>query len=191
MINKLIYLAFLFLFIMIGCNSPNESYLEVEQYYPMRIGNEWEYTTNGSNVIEKIIDTLTIHGKLFFGFTNGTGETKYWMRESNGKLYYLNLNDSTEFILFDFANSKGTSWELPSGYECGFGIGITLISKTDTIVTSTERYFNCYHFRHQKVCMDAGMYDTWIVKGIGKVKYTFETYFGNQVYVLKNYNIIE
>jgi hypothetical protein len=188
--NKLIYLILIFPFFMIGCNSSTESNLEVEQYYPMEIGNQWEYTSTGNRTVEKIIDTLTIHNKLFFGFTSGSEEPDYLLNESGGKIYYLNFNDSTEFLLFDFTCPIGNSWEIPSGYECSFGTGISLISKTETIETPMGTFNNCYHFRHQTVCRDAGMYDTWFVKGIGKVKYNFESFFGMQEYVIVNNNFI-
>ncbi len=187
--NKLIYLILTFLYIVTGCNSPAESHIEIEQYYPMRIGNQWEYI-NSSGTVEKITDTLRVHGKLFYGFSKRSEEPEYWMRETNGKIYYLNLHDSTEFLLFDFTTPTGSSWELPSGYECSFGIGLTLVGKTDTIVTAIGTFYNCHHFRHQTICRDAGMVDTWLVKGIGKVKYTFETFFGIEEYVINSYDIL-
>ncbi len=186
--NKLIYIILLFVYVFTCCSSPNDSNIESEDFYPMGIGNQWEYMTVSTSRMEEIFDTLRIRGKLFYGFTNGSKESEYWMRESNNKIYYLNLTDSTEFLLYDFTTVIGDSWELPSGYECSFGRGVILISKTDTVVTPNERYYNCYHFIYQKVCMDAGMEDVWFVKGVGKVKYRFETFFGSREYVIKNYN---
>ena len=156
----------------------------------MQIGNYWEYTTANASSKEEIFDTLRINGKLFYGFTNGSKESEYWMRETGNKIYYLNLIDSTEFLLYDFTASILDSWELPSGYECSFGRGVTLISKTDTIDAPNERYYNCYHFIYKKVCRDAGLEDAWFVKGVGKVRYRFETFFGTQEYVINNHNIL-
>ena len=186
--NKLIYLIHLFLYVLTGCNSPIDSNMEVERFYPMKIGNHWEYINANTSRTEEIFDTLRIDGKLFYGFTSGSKDSEYWMRETNNKVYYLNLTNRTEFLLYDFGASIGDSWELPPGYECSFGRGVTLISKTDKIDTPNGKYFNCYHFIYKKVCMDAGMEDVWFVKGIGKVKYRFETFFGYQEYVLNNYN---
>jgi hypothetical protein len=188
--NKLIHLIPIFLYFIIGCNSPNESPSEVQQYCPMGIGSYWEYSKDGASMVEKIIDTLTINKKLFFGFTRGSEVPDYWLSESNGKIYYLNLKDSVEFLLFDFTSSIGNSWDLPSGYECSFGRGITFIGNTDTIVTSIGTFYDCYHFKHQKACNDAGIYDSWYVKGIGKVKYNVDNFSGNQKYVINNYKIV-
>ena len=69
MINKSIYYILAFLYIATGCNSPTGSDTEVGKFYPMEIGNQWEYNTNSSSQIEKVIDTLRIQEKLYYGFT--------------------------------------------------------------------------------------------------------------------------
>ena len=188
--DKLIFMILLFLCIVSGCNSPNDSNIDTEEFYPMKIGNHWEYMAVNTSRMEEIFDTLRIDGKLFYGFTNESKQSEYWMRETNNMIYYLNLTDSTEFLLYDFTASIGDSWELPSGYECSYGRGVTLISKTDTIDAPNGRYYNCYHFIYKKVCRDAGMEDAWFVRGVGKVKYRFETFHGTQEYVIKNYNFL-
>ena len=186
--DKLIYIILLSLCIVTGCEFPNDNNMEHEEFYPMEIGNQWEYMTVNTSRMEEIFDTLRVRGELFYGFTDGSKESEYWMRETNNKIYYLNITDSTEFLLYDFTASIGDSWELPSGYDCSFGRGVTLISKTDTIYTPNETYYDCYHFIYKTVCRDAGMVDAWFVKGVGKVKYRFETFFGIQEYVIKKCN---
>lgn len=159
-------------------------------YYPMALGNEWRFSATHSPHSEIIVDTIKRNGTLYYGFARFMSEPEYWLREYNNRVYCLNRKDSTEFILFDFTIGIGDSIVLPSGYECTFGKTITLVSKSDTITTQAGTFSNCYHFEHKINCMDAGIIDTWFVKGIGKVRYKAIYLAGLIDFVLNNYTII-
>jgi len=183
-LNKLFWLC-----LFISSSYLYSSPLADSSYFPMSIGNEWGYYSNYDPHSEIIVDTLRKNGVLYYGFTRSMTEPEYWLREYGDKVYYFNLVESTEFILFDFTINIGDSIELPSGYECSFGRKIFLVSKSDTIITPAGTFYNCYHFEHRINCMDAGILDTWFSKGIGKVKYIADYYVGIQDFVLNNYLI--
>lgn len=156
-------------------------------YYPLRIGNQWEYYNEYFPITEIVIDTTTIKGLLYYGLTSWSDQVEFWLREDNNKVYMFNMSDSTEYILFDFSADTGKSWELPPGYECSFGTEITLKSKDDSIITTTTTFTDCYHFKHKPACYDAGIIDTWFAKGAGKVRWREITFAGMLEYNLKSF----
>jgi hypothetical protein len=181
---------YFFLFIYFFSFTSYEYAMADSSYYPLRIGNEWNYSVSASSLTEKLSDSLTIKGKLYFGLVRYMTEPEYWLREYNNHYYCLNVKDSTEFQLFDFTADTGASWDLPSGYDCSFGNKITLISKNDTISTPAGTFYNCFNFQHTTDCSDGGIYNTWFVKEIGKIKYREESKSGMKEYYLSNYKVI-
>lgn len=167
--------------ILYSQNSSNSS------YYPLRMGNQWEYDNEYFPLTEKIIDTTTFKGLFYYGLTSWSDQVEFWLREDSNKVHLFNMSDSTDFILFDFSADTGKSWELPPGYECSFGTEITLKSKDDSIITSTTTFTNCYFFKHKPACFDAGIEDTWFAKGAGKVRWREITIAGMIEYNLKNF----
>lgn len=184
-LNKLFWLC-----LFISSSYLYSSTLADSSYFPMSIGNEWEFYSDFDPHSEIIVDTLRKNGVLYYGFTRSVTEPEYWLREYGNRVYYFNLADSTEFMLFDFTINIGDSIELPSGYECSFGRKIFLVSKSDTIITPAGTFYNCYHFEHRINCMDAGIHDTWFAKGIGKVKYVAEYFVGIKDFLLNTYSIL-
>lgn len=180
----LFFILFLFSLpgsILYSQNSNNSS------YYPLRMGNQWEYDNEYFPLTEKIIDTTTIKGLFYYGLTSWSDQVEVWLREDSHKVYLLNMSDSTDFILFDFSADTGKSWELPPGYECSFGAEITLKSKDDSIITSTTTFTDCYYFKHKPECFDAGIEDTWFAKGVGKVRWREINIAGMLEYNLKSF----
>jgi len=159
-------------------------------YFPIAINNEWKFSSQLFPSAEKYTDTLRIHNKLYFGLSVQEFEPNYYFRESGDQVFILSLTDSTENLLYDFNADVGESWELNGDYNCSYGFDVTLISKNDTVSTPLGDFYNCIHFRHSQVCMDAGIIDTWFVKGIGKVRYTEVYFVGMGDFVLEDYNIV-
>ncbi|MFA6977977.1 MAG: T9SS type A sorting domain-containing protein [Ignavibacteriaceae bacterium] len=157
-------------------------------YFPMALGNKWNYTSTQYPDSVMIVDTLSKNGFLYFGLA-GTSQA-YWFREKDNRVYFLNPTESNDILLFDFTLDVGDSIELPTGYECSFGRRLFLVSKTDTIVTPAGTFYNCYHFKHKYNCFDAGIHDTWFAKNIGKVKQIENSYAGINIFVLNSYSII-
>ena len=183
---KITFVLYLFFFPILLYSFP----IADSSYFPMALGNKWEYSSAYSPDSIMIVDTLQKNGFLYFLFARSISEPEYWLREINNQVYYFKQSDSTEFLLFDFTIDVGDSIELPWGFECSFGRKIFLVSKKDTIVTPAGTFYNCYHFKHLPFCFDAGTHDTWFSKGIGKVKYIENSYAGINNFVLNSYSII-
>ena len=179
-----------FLFLFLSSSNLYSLNLSDSSYYPMTLGNEWEFYSDFDPHSEKIVDTLKINNKLYYGFALFATTPEYWLREHNNQVYYLNTSDSTEFLLFDFTLDIGDSIEFPLVYDCSFGRKIFLVRKSDTIIPPADTFYNCYHFEHQIPCFDAGILDTWFSRGIGKVKYVAVYWAGIKEFLLNNYSII-
>jgi hypothetical protein len=159
-------------------------------YYPLEIGNQWNYSNQFFSKTEKIVDTTRINGLLYYGLASWDDHVEYWFREDSNRVYLLNTSDSNDFVLFNFNADTGKNWQLPPGYECSFGTKITLVSKEDSIITPAGTFLNCYHFKHHPYCCDAGIYDTWFAKGTGKVRYLEDNYAGMLENNLNSYSVI-
>jgi len=183
-----IYLLLLFL---APSSIINTQSISDSSYYPMVMGKKWEFSADFSPHSESIVDTVRMSGALYYGVARFGTEAEYWLREDNDRVYCFNKSDSTEFMLFDFTIDIGDTIILPpSEFDCMFGRIITLMSKDDTVTTGAGTFYNYYHFRHDFLCMDSGILDTWLAKGIGKVKFIEIFIYGAVVYKLKNYSIV-
>jgi len=162
---------------------------DLSSYYPLRLGAEWSYSNESMPHTEKIVDTTRVNGVLYCGLAVWSEQAECWLREDSNKIYILNDRDSSDYLLFDFNADIGASWELPHYYDCSFGSKITLTGKQDTVSTPSGVYMNCYHFEHLPLCYDAGIYDTWFAKGVGKVRYLADNFAGLMDYYLSEYSI--
>ena len=158
-------------------------------YFPLHIGNEWTFTFQNSLHTEEIVDTIRINGFLYYELSIWSPEPQYWFRESNDSVYLLDRIDSTEILLYNFNADSGESWELTPDYDCSFGSEITLLSKNDTVVTPAGTFTNCYHLLHQQNCSDAGIFESWFGKGIGRIRYVENNIAGMKDYKLVEYKI--
>lgn len=159
-------------------------------YFPIAIDNEWEFSSQLFPVSEKFTNTLRINNKLYYGLSVQNLNPYLFFRKSGSQVFVFNPNDSLEYVLYDFNAKVGESWKLPEYFNCSYGLEIALIGNNDTVDTPLGTFYNCLHFRHSQICMDAGIVDTWFAKGIGKVKY-IEVYFvGMGDFVLEDYNIV-
>jgi Secretion system C-terminal sorting domain len=162
-------------------------------YYPMSLNNEWEFNTH----TEIIIDTIWRNGNLYYGFSHYTSEPDYWMREANNKVYYFDPHDYREFLLYDFTIDIGDSILFPSGFnilglptKCFYGDQIVLVSKNETIITPSDTFSNCYHFKHKAYCFDSGIYDSWFAPDIGKIKYVEDMTGSAWEHLLENHKLV-
>lgn len=158
-------------------------------YFPLSLGNSWEFSSDFGLQTEMILDTATINNNLYYGLSLDSSHTLYWLRESAGQVFCLEPNNIHEFLLFDFNMQPGDSIILPAGFGCSFGVKIHLKGKDDTIITPTDTFYNCYHFKHWPTCFDAGIFDSWFAKGKGKVKYIADNIAGAKTYLLNNYAV--
>jgi hypothetical protein len=161
-------------------------------YFPLYLGSQWAFASEMFAHTENIARTATIHGKLYYGFTFGSDDVAYWYRACNDSIYVVNdvtYNDSTESLLYDFNSNVGDTIRLPSIYACSFGIELALVSKQDTVTTPAGTFTNCFHFRHNPACVDAGTLESWFARGVGCVRYIQDNFAGYQTFDLTSYNI--
>ena len=156
-------------------------------FYPLHIGYQWIY--NNSNV-ETIVDTATFNGNLYYNIESSIIQPDFWIRQNDNAVCFIDTNDNSEHILFDFSAKPGNSWDMPDGYGCTVGDKIQLISDSETITTPTGKFYNCYHFYHISHCMDGGLRHTWFAKGVGIVKYIYDSWFGIRESLLTSYSFV-
>jgi hypothetical protein len=112
-------------------------------------------------------------------------------RISNDSVFVMDtINHKKESPLYYLNANIGDTISIHPGYECDYGPKILLVGKDDTISTLAGTYIHCYHFKHTKVCIDGGMFDSWLAKDIGTVKYIRENYFGVQTWTLDSCTIL-
>ena len=160
---------------------------DTSSYFPLTLNNEWNYNSNLFPQTEKITDTMRINNKLYFGISINNMQPNLFFRQSENKVFVLDIMDSTEATLYDFNADIGDSWELPQEFYCSYGKEITLVSKSDTVETPAGTFYNCYHFSNNTFCADAGISDIWLAKGAGKVRYKEIFFAGEGDFVLNNY----
>jgi len=162
---------------------------DASSYFPLTLNDEWTYNSNIflNPQTEKITDTVRINNKFYYGFSVNDFDPYEFFRQSDNRIFILNTKDSTESMLYDFNAETGESWELPEEFYCSYGKEITLVSKSDTVETPAGTFYNCYHFMHSPYCVDAGITDTWLAEGIGKVRYKAIFLAGEGDFVLTDY----
>ena len=183
-------ITLLFLMITFSINSLIYSQVDHNSYFPIAINNEWDFSSQLFPVSETFTDTLRINNVLYYGLSLEGFDPYLYLRESGSKVFVFNPDDSLEYLLYDFGADVGESWELPGYFNCSYGLGITLIGNKDTVITPLGTFYNCLHFRHSQICMDAGIVDTWFAKGVGKVRYQAVYFVGMGDFKLENYNIV-
>jgi hypothetical protein len=160
---------------------------DASSYFPLALNHGWNYDSNLFPHTEKITDSLRINDTLYFGLSIDDAEPYMFFRQSANKVFVLDITDSTEAMLYDFNAEIGESWELPEEFYCNYGKEVTLVSKCDTVETPAGTFYNCYHFTHSAFCADAGITDTWLAKGTGKVRYKEIFFAGEGNFVLSDY----
>ncbi len=157
-------------------------------YFPLNLGNEWSYTIRENPHTEKIIDTSTINGKLYYGLSTFPDIVDFWLRASNDSVFTA-YGDSTEYLLYHFGGNIGDTIQL-SHFGCSFGNNVILMGKQDTVTTPAGIFTNCIHFKHIAYCMDAGMIESWFAKGVGKIRYSDMSIGGSRIHTLSSYNLV-
>ena len=178
-IQKWLITFTLFLFTSISyCQMISDS-----SYFPLAISNEWNYSaTIKSPYTKSVTDTVRIHGLLYYNLSYE------YFRESGNKIYLLK-RDSTEVLLYNFDAKVGDSWNIQIENSCDYGSMVIMQGKKDTVTTPAGVFTNCIHFKYKKICVDAGLYDSWFVKGIGEVKFKTDNIAGIIEYNLANYKL--
>ena len=162
-----------------------------DSFYPLQIGNLWNYNEQFTNN-EKVADTATFGGSKYYNIKSShIIQPDFWIREKANTIYFLDPEINDEYILFDFNANSGDSWAMPDGFGCTFGDRIILLSDSETVRTPAGTFYNCFHFQHETRCMDGGLRDTWFAKGIGIVKSIQDSWAGYHETLLVSYSFVD
>ena len=177
---------FLTLFLILFINVTNYSQQYYCSYFPMELGKYWTYISQDcpDSLVSSIVDTATIKGKFYYSFAPyGTNSNwpRYWLRPDPQQIFALNLQDTSEYLLFDFQVELNESWEIPADSsswnlpvnQCDFGKTITLFRNSERVVNSNRIFNSCFlfgHFNHP--CQDAGIGNTWFENDFGMVRFS-------------------
>lgn len=155
-------------------------------YFTMELGKTWHYRSINypDTLISSIVDTATIGGRFYYSFAPyGTNPNlqRYWLRPDPYQIFALNMQDTTEYLLFDFTAGLNESWEIPPDSsnwnvpvnQCDWGTKITLFSNSDTVDNVNRIFTNCFLFVHlNHPCQDAGIGNTWFERDFGMVRFS-------------------
>ena len=104
----------LFWVLLVFCNSPLFAELSANSYYPLALDNCWMYENTLYPHTERVMGIQIINEVLYYGLSLWSSDVvDYWIRNEGSITYIFNVDDSTEFILYNFNADIGESWELP------------------------------------------------------------------------------
>ncbi len=156
-------------------------------YFPLQSGISWKYFSNEypDSLVSVVIDTAIIKDRLYYQFAPygpPNSWPRYWLRSETGRIFALNNQDSSEYLLFDFEADAGHSWEIPPDSssvtglpvnQCDWGGLIALQSKSDSVTIPDRKFYNIRRFAHNAhPCFDAGILMTWFAKDFGIIRFS-------------------
>ncbi len=164
-ISAIIILTFLYL--ISGCESPTESFVDALQYYPLEIGNKWYYSydqtdTSVCNYVSEIVGDTAINNKLYYK------KVSHFIPQSEyNYISYLRIEKSRLFIgMISYYNGVPTFTENLSA-DFSLNVGDTLRIDEHKFETVTEKDENIIKFHTSD-----GMLNTYSTykKGVGLIK---------------------
>ncbi|MGZ2371389.1 hypothetical protein ACXR6G_16540 [Ancylomarina sp. YFZ004] len=171
--NLLIFCLLLFAFM--SCDQDNEvsqkneiDYAPVLNYFPLNIGNEWEFELRGKR---EVVQIQSLNGQAYFEMLNDY-ETSRFYRVKNDKVYVISqaLTNKEEMI-FDLAAEVNTSWNYGPGK-------VTLADREASVSIGDIVIDNCLMFNfHNDNLIDYGG-TVWLAPGIGFIQETCQECFG-------------
>ena len=101
-------------YLILFCTSTLFAQIDSTDWYPLHVGDKWEYYNlqYGFNDVNIIGDTIMNNGKEYFNFgESGVYSWRYQRFDGKSKVYYFSTSDENEYLLFDFNVSDKTIWE--------------------------------------------------------------------------------
>jgi hypothetical protein len=153
---------------------------------PMEYGKTWQYSSNdfADTLVSSIVDTAMIKGRYYYCFAPygpNPRLPRYWLRPDPDQIFALNMQDTTDYVLFDFQAEINESWGIPPDSsswnlpvnQCDWGSLVTLISITDSVINPNRLFINSWRFGHfAHPCSDTGFENTWFAKDFGIVRFS-------------------
>ncbi len=181
------FLFILLLFLLIkDANYPQQ---HNSPYFLLELGKKWTYVNQETpdSLFASIEDTASIKEKFYYSFApygKSPNLPRYWLRPDAHEIFALNMQDTTEYLLFDFKTELNNSWEIPHDSslrnlplnQCIWGSLITLVSNTDSVFNPKRLFINTQQFIHQDLpCPDIGIKNTWFALDFGIVRFSQTT----------------
>jgi hypothetical protein len=138
-------------------------------YFPLELGNRWTYQSrfliSVNTYTETVIEVKTFNEESYLVFDNFRLQTFVPFRAEGQKV--VTFVDGVKTLMYDFAAEVGTAWNSPDPPMLMMG-RMTLVSKTDSVLTPAGAFLNCFHFHH--AFSGNVYYDEWFAPGVGIVK---------------------
>ncbi|MCK9304910.1 MAG: hypothetical protein PHP30_05305 [Bacteroidales bacterium] len=146
-----------------------------EDYFPLQIGNQWNFELAGK---DSIIGITKVNGIDYYEFVNDYGTTSYYRKQNNRVYVKFFSKDSKEEMKFDLAANIGQTWPFSAGY-------VTLVSRNAKIIIGHKQIDGCLQFNfHNKDLMDYG-HSIWLAPGTGIIQKTSQECFGSAFTTMK------
>lgn len=137
--NLSIIVTLTFFYLISGCESPTESFVDALQYYPLKIGNKWYYRFNQTdtsdyNYVVEIVGDTIINSKLYFK------RLSYFVPQNQySYISYYHVEKSKLFIgWLSYYNGEPTFSENLTA-DFSLGVGDTLRINEYKYITVTEK----------------------------------------------------
>ena len=138
-------------------------------YFPLELGNRWTYQSrfliSVNTYTETVIEEKTYGQESYFVLDNFRLQTSVPLRAEGQKV--VTFVDGVKYLMYDFTADVGTGWNAPDPPMLMMG-RMTLVSKTDSVLTPAGAFLNCFHFHH--AFSGNVYYDEWFAPGVGIVK---------------------
>ncbi|MFH1612342.1 MAG: hypothetical protein ABIB46_01205 [bacterium] len=153
MLKKSIILVFLF---CIG--------ILYADYFPLNIGNKWEYSISGYIIsYDEITGIEVINGKTYYIQKDSYGNIIDKLRAENNNVYYYYSSINNDLLLYKFNANVGEKWNLNMS---------EMVSRTETVITPAGTYTNCLHIVYFYPYSTTKI-EYWFADNIGIVKKRF------------------
>lgn len=131
-----------------------------QDYFPLQEGNVWYL----SSIPDYIGSTIVINDLEYVEFCTPRG-CDYYRKDSSGNIY-VKSGDAEEMLLYKLGGDVGDEWV--SGGSLHFAA--TLESKTETVVTAYETYYNCVRISFRGINVIDADHAIWFAPDVGTVK---------------------
>jgi hypothetical protein len=161
---------------LISCEKNDNQRINLDKdYFPLQIGNQWNFELAGK---DSIIEITKVNGIDYFEFVNDFGTTSYYRKQDNRIYFKSFLTESQEEMEFDLAANIDETWAFGAGY-------VTLVSRNATLSIGNTQIDSCLKFNfHNKDLIDYGS-SIWLAPGIGFIQQTCHECFGSSFETLK------
>ena len=126
---------------LLGCIISDTTYpITPPEFFPLHIGNHWQYSENGVVVIESraVSDTTMSNSKTY---TKISGSHSGYYRKDGSKVYSYNPSTNEEKLKYDFSSDEGDTLSVEVSDEDTLIIRVSSIGYTE-IFGETRKYFN-------------------------------------------------